>query len=72
MFVEQNFDVLALSESNLKEKGEYDFGCEWKDVRFDQKESKGRSDLISESDSDVVCGGMERSVIKTDVGKSKV
>ena len=43
MFVKQKFDVLALSETKLKEKGECEIGCEWKDIRCDQRERKGWS-----------------------------
>ena len=43
MFVKQKFDVLALSETKLKQKGECEIGCEWKDIRCDQRERKGWS-----------------------------
>ena len=33
--------------------------CVWKDVRCEQRESKGRSGLNGESGSETVCGGME-------------
>ena len=46
--------------------------CEWKDVRCDQKERKGRNGLNGESGRETVCGGMEGSVIKADVGENKV
>ena len=68
MFVEQKFDVLAMSETKLKGKGKY----EWKDVRCDQSESKGRSGLNGEYGSETACDGMEGSVIKADVGEGKV
>ena len=72
MFVKQKFDVLALSETKLKGKEECEFGCEWKDVRCDQRQSKRRSGLNGESGSETVCGGMEGSVVKADVDEGKV
>ena len=53
-------------------KDEYEFGCEWKDVRCDHRESQGRSDLNGESGSEIVCGEMEGNVIKADVDEGKV
>ena len=41
-------------------------------MRCDQRESKGRSGLNGECGSEAVCDGMEGSVIKADVGESKV
>ena len=71
--MEQKFgDVLTLSVTKLKKKGESEFGCEWKDVRCNKRESKGRSGLNSESGGETVCGGMKGSVIKANVGESKV
>ena len=42
-----------------------------KDVRCDQRESKGRSGIIRKCGSDIACNGMEGSVIKADVGESQ-
>ena len=59
MFVEYKFDVLSLNETKLKRKGECEFVREWKDVRWEQRESKRRSEIV--------CGGMEISIIKANM-----
>ena len=46
--------------------------CVCKEVKCEQRESKGRSDLNGECGSKTVCGGMEGSVINGGVGESKV
>ena len=38
MFVEQMFDMLAFHEAKLEGKGEFEIGCQSKDVRNEQRE----------------------------------
>ena len=42
---------------------------EWKDVKCEQRETKGTS---GECGSETVCGGIEGNVVKADVDESKV
>ena len=45
-------------------KSTCEFGCKWKDVMCEQRESNGKSGLNGESGSKTVCGGMEENAIK--------